>query len=75
MDKLNAVLLILGVSLTIWVGISAFVGFIFMLVWNAAIVGTFDSAPELSFWSAWGITFLLGLEANMFRVSVKSKES
>jgi hypothetical protein len=46
--------------LAIFAGASAFFGAIFMLLWNYVMVSAFG-LPELSFWQAWALWFLLTL--------------
>jgi hypothetical protein len=56
----GAVLLVLG-------GISAGLGAVLALVWNAAIARPFG-APTVSFWAAWGIWVLIALTLSGVRV-------
>lgn len=46
---------------------SALGGWIFMLLWNWLAPLFWESAPVLSFWQAWGVTFVISWIANMFR--------
>ena len=50
----------LFLALVITLAISAFGAWLVMLLWNWVIVAIFG-LPKLSFWLAWGLTFLLGL--------------
>lgn len=54
---LIAILIIIGL-LALAVGISAFEGWIFMLLWNYVLCAIFPSIPILSFWLAWGLAIL-----------------
>lgn len=47
-------------SLVIAFAISAFVAWLVMLLWNWVVVAIFG-LPKLSFWLAWGLTFLISL--------------
>lgn len=49
--------------------ISLFGGWIFMLLWNWVVPIIWTSAPILTFWQAWGISFLLTIIGNKFRSS------
>lgn len=53
-------LFILILALVITLAISAFGAWLVMLLWNWVVVATFG-LPKLSFWLAWGLTFLIGL--------------
>lgn len=61
-----AILIALPLVLAFFAVISAFFGWIFMLVWNFAVVSAFN-APVLDFWHAWGIWFLICLVGRCFR--------
>lgn len=47
-------------ALVIILAISAFGAWLVMLLWNWVVVAIFG-LPKLSFWLAWGLTFLIGL--------------
>lgn len=47
-------------ALVIALALSAFGAWLVMLLWNWVVVAIFG-LPKLSFWLAWGLTFLLGL--------------
>ena len=47
-------------ALVITLAISAFGAWLVMLLWNWVVVAIFG-LPKLSFWLAWGLTFLIGL--------------
>lgn len=63
---LIAILIIIG-FLALAVGISAFEGWIFMLLWNYVLCAIFPSIPILSFWLAWGLLFLINLIGSAFK--------
>ena len=63
---LIAILIIIGV-LALIVGISAFEGWIFMLLWNYVLCAIFPSIPILSFWLAWGLLFLINIVGSAFK--------
>ena len=63
---LIAILIIIGL-LALAVGISAFEGWIFMLLWNYVLCAIFPSIPILSFWLAWGLLFLINLIGSAFK--------
>lgn len=46
--------------------LSAGIGFIFMLVWNAVMPSLFG-APMLDFWQAWALWLLIGIIGSAFR--------
>ena len=48
------------------VAVAAFEAWIFMLLWNWLAVSLF-TAPEVSFWAAWGILILLNIIGRIFR--------
>jgi hypothetical protein len=73
MDKLIAGCLIFLVFFGVLVGFSALLGWLCMLIWNAVVAPTFG-APELSFWTAWGLWILTGLVTGRFRTSSTKKE-
>ena len=47
-------------AIVITLAISAFGAWLVMLLWNWVVVAIFG-LPKLSFWLAWGLTFLIGL--------------
>jgi hypothetical protein len=50
----------------VFLGISAFTGWIFMLLWNWIAVGIFG-APVISFLQAWGLWLLITLIGGAFK--------
>ena len=56
MEKFIAVI----IGILIGLAFSAFGAWLVMLLWNWVVVAIFG-LPKLSFWLAWGLTFLLGL--------------
>lgn len=62
-------LVALVVGLLIVGAISLLSGFIFMLLWNFVPVDVF-SAPELSFWQAWGAMYLVNVIGGAFKSHV-----
>jgi hypothetical protein len=46
--------------IVITLAMSAFGAWLVMLLWNWVVVAIFG-LPKLSFWLAWGLTFLIGL--------------
>ena len=56
MEKFIAVI----IGLLIGLALSAFGAWLVMLLWNWVIVAIFG-LPKVSFWLAWGLTFLMGL--------------
>lgn len=53
----------------LFIALSALGAYIFMLLWNWALVGIFPAVPLLDFWKAWGLTALLGFIGNFFKSS------
>lgn len=53
-------------AIVLAVGVGAFEAWVFMELWNWIAVSLF-SAPELSFWVAWGFLVLLNIIGGMFR--------
>lgn len=60
-----AVLVIIGIPFII--ACSALGAYIFMLLWNWALVGIFPTIPVLDFYKAWGLTILLSFIGGFFR--------
>lgn len=56
MEKFIAVIIVLLIGLAL----SAFGAWLMMLLWNWVVVAIFG-LPKVSFWLAWGLTFLFGL--------------
>jgi hypothetical protein len=52
--------------------ISLLGGWIFMLLWNWVVPIIWTNAPILTFWQAWGISFLLTIIGNKFRSTSSS---
>lgn len=67
------ILAMLVLIIALAAGISALFGWIFMLVWNFAIVDAFH-APVLDFWHAWAIWFIISLIGGAFRSTVTNKK-
>ena len=65
--KILIVILILVGVLALIVGLSAFEGWIFMLLWNYVLCAIFPSIPTLSFWLAWGLLFLINIIGSAFK--------
>ena len=55
------------ILLIIAIGLGAFEGLIFMLLWNWLVPLFWTASPILSFWQAWGVCFLLNIIGNFFR--------
>ena len=53
--------------LLICIILGAFGGFIFMLLWNWLAPLFWVSAPQLTFWQAWGVCILLSWIGSFFR--------
>lgn len=51
------------------IGCSALGAYIFMLLWNWALVGIFPAVPVLEFYRAWGLTILLSIIGSFFKSS------
>lgn len=47
-------------AFVITLALSVFGAWLVMLLWNWVVVAIFG-LPKLSFWLAWGLTFLIGL--------------
>lgn len=69
----GVMLVVLAVALGFIVAMSAFMGWVFMMVWNFAIVETFH-APVLDFWHSWAIWFLICLVGGAFRSTFSHKK-
>jgi Na+-transporting NADH:ubiquinone oxidoreductase subunit NqrD len=69
----GALLVVLALILSFVVSVSALFGWVFMLLWNFAVAPTFQ-LPELSFWVAWAIWFLIGMISSGFRATFSSKK-
>lgn len=67
------ILVILAAALGLGVALSAFMGWLFMMVWNYAIVETFH-APAIDFWHSWAIWFLICLIGGAFRSTFSSSK-
>lgn len=63
----NVLAVLLAIPLAI--GFSAFAAYVFMLLWNWALVGIFPAVPVLEFYKAWGITILLSFIGSFFKGS------
>lgn len=63
-----------GVVLLILGGISAGLGALLALIWNAAIARPFG-APSLSFWAAWGIWALTALAMTGVRIAIDRRRA
>jgi hypothetical protein len=50
--------------------ISAFTGWLFMLLWNFVVPSTFNG-PNISFYKAWAIWFVICWIADLFRTKVE----
>ncbi len=59
MDKVIAVLGLIVVFLGIVLGISALMAVPFWLIWN--YVSTFLKIPHLTFFQAWGLSYLISM--------------
>jgi hypothetical protein len=55
------------IALPFIVGFSALGAYVFMLLWNWALVGLFPSLPLLDFYRAWGLTILLSFVGSFFK--------
>lgn len=56
----------------LWIGFSAFFGWLFMLLWNFAIVPL--GLPVLGFLQSWAIWFMIGMVGRMFRPRLSVKK-
>lgn len=63
------VIVIIVIGIPLIVGFSAFGAWIFMLLWNWALVGLFPTAPMLDFYRAWALSLLLYFVGGFFRSS------
>lgn len=57
------------IAIPFMIGASALGAYIFMLLWNWALVGIFPTIPLLDFWKAWGLTILLSFIGGFFKSS------
>jgi len=57
------------IALPFIIGFSALFGWLFMLLWNYALVGVFPTVPVLDFYRAWALTLLLSIVGNFFKSS------
>lgn len=59
-EKIIAVLLGIAIAAPIIIGISAGLAWAASAIWNSCVV-PLTGAPQIGFWSAWGILFLLSI--------------
>lgn len=52
--------------------LSAFEGWLFMVLWNWIAPIFWTAAPELTFWQGWGAWFLINLIGSAFK-TIKNK--
>lgn len=60
-----AVIAIVAVVVGVALAVSAACGFVFMLLWNFAVVAAFPSLGVLTFYKAWALWFFICLIANV----------
>jgi hypothetical protein len=65
MKTLLAVIIVIPLA----IGASALGAYIFMLLWNWALVGIFPAVPVLEFYRAWGLSILLSIIGSFFKSS------
>lgn len=68
--KFSTFILISALVLAFWFLMSAVWAWIFMFLWNFALVPTFG-APTLSFWISYALTLLTSMVLGGIRVKVK----
>lgn len=66
-------LLVAAIVIGFIVGVSALLGWVFMLLWNFAVAPTFQ-LPVLDFYVAWGIWVLVSLVGSAFRHATSSSK-
>ena len=57
------------IALPLIIGFSALGAYVFMLLWNYALVGIFPTVPVLDFYRAWALTIFLSIVGNFFKSS------
>lgn len=62
-------LLAVLIAFPLAIGASALGAYVFMLLWNWALVGIFPAVPVLEFYKAWGLTILLSIIGSFFKSS------
>jgi hypothetical protein len=62
-------LLAVIIAIPLAIGFSALGAYVFMLLWNWALVGIFPTVPVLEFYKAWGLTILLSIIGSFFKGS------
>lgn len=62
-------LLAVIIAISLAIGASALGAYIFMLLWNWALVGIFPAVPVLEFYRAWGLAILLSIIGSFFKSS------
>jgi hypothetical protein len=62
-------LLAVIIAIPLAIGFSALGAYVFMLLWNWALVGIFPAVPVLEFYKAWGLTILLSIIGSFFKSS------
>ncbi|MEY3303893.1 MAG: hypothetical protein RLZZ139_2266 [Cyanobacteriota bacterium] len=62
-------LLAVIIAIPLAISFSAFFAYVFMLLWNWALVGIFPAVPVLEFYKAWGLTILLSIIGSFFKSS------
>lgn len=67
----GAIILVVILTLLLLVGCSLLTGLVGYLLWNWLAVSLFG-APEVSFWTAWGICFAIGFIKNLIFPSHKT---
>ena len=61
------------VILVVIFGLSAFEGWIFMLLWNWLTPLFWDASPELTFFQGWGVWILINLIGSAFK-TIRGKD-
>lgn len=54
-------------TLLVCILLGAFSGWVFMMLWNWLMPLFWTSAPQLTFWQAWGIMILISWISSVFR--------
>jgi hypothetical protein len=62
-------LLAVIIAIPLAISFSALGAYVFMLLWNWALVGIFPAVPVLEFYKAWGLTILLSIIGSFFKSS------
>lgn len=77
MELLLTIIASLGAVLVLLLVVAAFSaigGLLFWLAWNYVVAAAFGG-PELTFYQAWALWFLIGMVGRTFRAWVSSEKS